>query len=264
MGIAALLTLLPAAILPYVKPGLAGRPTGAIFWPLLVTATVGPLALDLSVSGGIWRTGFSATLWTIVAATMFVYLAVCVISDAAQRLSGLVLPYLVILALIALAWSSVPDRPVSGNLLTVWLQLHIGISLLTYALVGLSAMAALAIWVRERALRAHRLAGWSANLPAIADAERLQIRLLACSEIVLGVGLMTGMATHLAVSGAIVSLDHKTLLSILTFVVIGVLLMLHWGSGLRGRRAARIVLLAFLLITLAFPGVKFVTDVIIG
>ena len=33
---------------------------------------------------------------------------------------------------------------------------------------------------------------------------------------------------------------------------------------IRGRRAARIVLLAYLLLTLAYPGVKFVTDVILA
>jgi ABC-type uncharacterized transport system permease subunit len=38
----------------------------------------------------------------------------------------------------------------------------------------------------------------------------------------------------------------------------------HFWIGIRGRRAARIVLLAYLLITLAYPGVKFVTDVVLS
>jgi ABC-type uncharacterized transport system permease subunit len=41
------------------------------------------------------------------------------------------------------------------------------------------------------------------------------------------------------------------------------LLILHHYSGLRGRRAARLVLLAYLLLTLAYPGVKFVTDILL-
>jgi ABC-type uncharacterized transport system permease subunit len=35
-------------------------------------------------------------------------------------------------------------------------------------------------------------------------------------------------------------------------------------TGVRGRQSARYVLLAYLLLTLGFPGVKFVTDVLIG
>ena len=68
----------------------------------------------------------------------------------------------------------------------------------------------------------------------------------------------------MSATGDLATFDHKTVLSVLTFVIIGVLLLLNRGSGLRGRRAARIVLLAYLLIALAFPGVKFVTDVLIG
>tara|TARA_R110002110_G_scaffold260260_1_gene475837 strand:+ start:19196 stop:20008 length:813 start_codon:yes stop_codon:yes gene_type:complete len=262
LGIAALLTLLPAALLPYGRRGGIEPAGGMLFWLLLLVATIGPLALDVSVAGGIWRTGFSAILWTIIAATMLVYLLVCLLSATARRLSGLVLPYLVLLALIALAWSSVPDQPLSDSLITAWLQVHIGVSLVTYGLISIAAVAALAIWLKERALRAHRVSGMTEILPAVADAEHLQIRLLIAAEIVLGAGLLTGVATQFSTTGALVELDHKILLSVATFVIIGLVLLLNRGSGLRGRRAARIVLFAYLLIALAFPGVKFVTDVI--
>lgn len=264
LGFAALLTLLPAAVFPYARRGSLPADGGTLFWALIVVATVGPLALDISVAGGIWRTGFSATLWTIVAATMLVYLAVCVVSADARRLAGLLLPYLVLLGLTALVWSSVPDRPLIGTALTAWLQVHIGVTLVTYGLIGVAAMAALAIWLKERALRAHKVGGVADRLPAVNDAERLQFRLLAAAEIVLGLGLVTGMALQWNVSGSAFVLDHKTVLSLATFVVLGALLLLNRESGLRGRRAARVVLLAYLLITLAFPGVKFVTDVIMG
>jgi ABC-type uncharacterized transport system permease subunit len=53
-------------------------------------------------------------------------------------------------------------------------------------------------------------------------------------------------------------------LTIAAFVVIGGLLVCHYGSGVRGKMAARIVLLAYLLLTLGYPGVKFVTDVLMA
>ena len=40
------------------------------------------------------------------------------------------------------------------------------------------------------------------------------------------------------------------------------LLFLHYRTGLRGRATTRVVLLAYLLLTLGYPGVKFVTDIL--
>ncbi|HMB77592.1 MAG TPA: cytochrome c biogenesis protein CcsA, partial [Kiloniellaceae bacterium] len=63
-------------------------------------------------------------------------------------------------------------------------------------------------------------------------------------------------------AGTLLVFDHKTLFSLSAFGLIALLLLLHQKSGLRGRRAARLVLIAYLLLTLAYPGVKFVTDIL--
>jgi ABC-type uncharacterized transport system permease subunit len=58
--------------------------------------------------------------------------------------------------------------------------------------------------------------------------------------------------------------NHKVVLTLAAFVVIGVLLVAQRWAGVRGRRAARLVLLGYLLLTLGYPGVKFVSEVLIG
>jgi len=70
------------------------------------------------------------------------------------------------------------------------------------------------------------------------------------------------MAELYVSSGSLLVFNHKILLSFLGFAAVIGLLLLHQRIGLRGRKAARLVLLAFLLLTLGYPGVKFVTDVI--
>ena len=67
-----------------------------------------------------------------------------------------------------------------------------------------------------------------------------------------------------AESGALLTFDHKTVLTVSAFVVIGALLIAHFRTGMRGRAAARLVLVAYLLLTLGYPGVKFVTDVLLA
>ena len=104
----------------------------------------------------------------------------------------------------------------------------------------------------------------TALLPSVADAETLQIQLLGASGIVLGLGLLTGGAAQYVENGDFLEFNHKTIFALSAFVVIVLLLAVHYRTGVRGRQAARFVLLAYLLVTLAYPGVKFVKDVILA
>ena len=61
-----------------------------------------------------------------------------------------------------------------------------------------------------------------------------------------------------------VSAAAATEFGALVNVCLVVLLIADRRTGVRGRRAARYVLLAYLLLTLAYPGVKFVTDVVLA
>ena len=123
--------------------------------------------------------------------------------------------------------------------------------------------AGLAAFLQERALKRKRPGTLTRMLPPMAESERLQVRLLAASEAVLGLGLISGMSVLYFAHGTLIRLDHKTLLSFATFIVIGLLLIAHARVGMRGRQAARIVLLAYLMMTLAYPGVKFVSSVLV-
>jgi ABC-type uncharacterized transport system permease subunit len=128
----------------------------------------------------------------------------------------------------------------------------------------LAAVAGLGVFLQERALRFKRPTEFTRRLPSVAMGESLLVRLLMASGTVLGLALVSGITVSQLVQGRFIVLDHKTLLSLATFLAISVLVVMHYRGGLSGRRAARYVLFAYLLLTLAYPGVKFVTDVLIG
>jgi ABC-type uncharacterized transport system permease subunit len=172
---------------------------------------------------------------------------------------------MLVLGIIATIWQRVPGQPlIAGNAEGAWVSVHIAIAVTTYALVTIAAIAALAAFLQERALKRKRPNDLTRLLPSIADCDRLLVGLLQVGESVLALGLVTGMAVQYRETGQIMVLNHKTILTIAAFVVIGGLLICHYGSGVRGRLAARIVLLAYLLLTLGYPGVKFVTDVLMA
>ncbi len=263
-GLSALAALVPAWL--FVLRGGGRVP---LYWLLLAVALAGPSVWAAAQIGGHWRTGFSAALWLTIAASLIVFAVVAAVSRSAWRLTPLLIPYLLVLGILAMIWQASPGRPLSGAAPGSWLAAHIAVSVLTYALITIGAIASLAVLLQERALKAKRPTGFTHRLPAIAEAERLEFRLLVAGEAVLGIGLLTGFATlylgsGYAGAGAVIVPDHKTVFAVVAFVVIAVLLVLHWLLGVRGRKAARLTLAGYLCITLAYPGVKFVTDVLIG
>lgn len=261
LSLAALLSLVPASVLPFRR---GGGDRGQLFWLLLGTAVAGPVALILVRNAEAWSTGLSMALWISVATSIAVFAGLSVLAREAWRLAPLLLPYLMLLAALAIIWEHTPvERPLQSTV-DAWLMVHIVVSLATYAFCTLAAVAGMAIFLQERALKRKQASPLFQLLPPIADAERMQVGLLVAAEVVLLVGIATGVSISYLTTESILFADHKTILSLLAFALIGFLLLLHKRAGLRGQKAARWVLLAYLLLTLAYPGVKFVTDVLIG
>jgi ABC-type uncharacterized transport system permease subunit len=257
-SLTALVALLPAALLAF-------RPEwrrDAAFWGAVVLAFAGPAFIGVVLLGGHWMTGFAPALWVSIAATVLLFAICAAFIKDVWRLLPLLAPYLVLLGLMATVWQSTTGAPLPASTPAGWIGLHIAVGVATYALLTLAAVSALAAALQERALKRKQPTRLSRQLPSVADSERVATMLLALSEVVLGVGLLTGMAVEWSETGRLAALDHKTLLSVLAFAVIGLLLLARRLTGVRGKAAARYVLVAYLMLTLAYPGVKFVTEVL--
>jgi ABC-type uncharacterized transport system permease subunit len=259
-NLAALLSLLPVTIA--VWRGRAAR--DRLFWMLTAVALVGPLSIVAVRYGTTWNSGLSEALWVTIFVSILLFSMLSALAAEAWRLAGLLFPYLILLALIATIGHHAPDADALAGAPGVWILIHILVSVLTYGLLTLAAIAGLAVLLRERGMRLKRRDVLSDLLPSIADSERLQVRLLVASEAVLGIDVLTGMGIQFLSSGQLLVFDHKTLFTLVGFLLIGVLLFAHFRSGLRGRRAARLFLVGYLLVTLGFPGVKFVQGVLLG
>jgi ABC-type uncharacterized transport system permease subunit len=256
----ALAALMPAALIHLRR---TERPDG-VYWAVLGAALAGTGSWSYTLLSGNWQTGLTATLWVSIAASLAVFIVVSLLSRHAWRLTPLLLPYLLLLGVIATVWAHASGAPLPASIESPWLGVHIAVSVLTYALLTIAAVTGLAVMLQEGALKRKRPTALTRVLPSVVDGETLQIQLLIAGEVVLGAGLLSGIATGYVGEGGWLTLDHKTLLSMIAFAVIGLLLLAHWRTGVRGRRAARYLLIAYLLLTLAYPGVKFVTDVLLA
>lgn len=253
----AVLALLPALLAVWKD---RDRPD-AIY--LIGIGIVGPCYWLWSAGSSGWSAGLGGALWSSIAATLTVFLVVSLITRAGWRLGPILLPYLAIIAVIAAALSKLVEPSSLDPGPKGWLILHAFASVMTYAVATVGAVAATAGFIQQRAMKHKSPTGFSRRLPSVADCDGLQSRLLGISAIALGIGLMSGTATSLAREGIWFSVDHKTILGALAFIVVSTLLVANRQGGIRARQIGRGALGAYLLLTLAYLGVKFVTDVIL-
>jgi len=260
LSVSALIALLPPAFLPF----RGGGQRNSLFWLLLGVALAGPLLWVVLAFGAGWLTGLAPALWLTVTTILAFYGLIVLVSREGFRLSALLFPYLIVLGLIATASLGQSGRPMEGAAPAGWVYLHIAFSLATYAVLTLAAIAGVSTFLQDRALKNKKATILTRSLPTLSAGEILELRLLGLTAGILIIGLLTGMAVQYFDTGELLVMNHKTILSLATFAIVVILLAVRYKTGLRGRKAARLVLLAYLLLTLAYPGVKFVTDVLIS
>ncbi len=258
------------AVLALVVPALyfikEPKGQGGTFWSLMAVALAGALSWTMVQLAGEWRTSLSLAIWVTVSASAISFIVLCALSKHAWRLTPLLMPYLALLGLFALLWSAFPGRPLADEDASInhWIIFHIVLSVFTYGLATIAAVAALGSFLVERALKLKRPSKLTRILPSVLDSESLLVNLLITCEAILALGLLSGMGVSFMETGKLLMIDHKTLFSIAAFIAIALLLFAQHQNGIRGRKAARVVMVAYLLLSLGFLGVKFVTDIMMA
>ncbi len=252
------------ALVPVALIALRGaQEKDLAFWSALGVAFVGPLAWVYVRQSEGWHTGISAALWLVVLSCVLLHGIIALCTRQGWKLTVLLIPYLIVLAVLAVLLGQAAEQPLNATAPLAWIASHIVVSVITYGLITMAAVAALAATLQERALKNKQPTWLTRRLPAMADSETLLVRLLVAGEIILVLGVLTGMATSFEETGLLFALDHKTIFTFAILIVLAGLLFAHFRTGVRGRAVARTVLLAYLLLTLGYPGVKFVTGILL-
>lgn len=142
-----------------------------------------------------------------------------------------------------------------------WLPLHWALGIAAY---GLIAAAVVHAWWMQRVEKHMRRASEpsEAGIPLLAI-ERLTFRFVSAGFVLLTATLVAGwwFAEHLY--GKAWVWDHKTVFSVLSWVVFAVLLVGRWQLGWRSRTAVRILYAGSGLLMLAYVGSRFVMEVVL-
>lgn len=264
MSLAALACLLAQPALLWIALRQTDRPGGGLVMALIVAAVAATatavLALFTESIGNL-----SVALWFGLGASLLTLSLAGLWRREAWRLAAPMAVYGEVLALAAVLVELTAGKEGEGARYgdLAWLGAHVVVSVATYGVLTVAAVAGLAVFLQERSLKRRTAPTRMIRvLPAAADAEEIQSRLLLVSAWLLGAGVLTGVAVEYLRQGRLLIFDHKTVLTLVALAVVVVLLLLDRRLGLGGRRIARVVLFAYLLITLAYPGVKFVTQIL--
>jgi ABC-type uncharacterized transport system permease subunit len=144
-----------------------------------------------------------------------------------------------------------------------WLPLHWALGIACY---GLFAVAVVHAWLMRRAEKQIRQASDPhAGLPLL-TLERLTFRFAGAGFVLLSgtlaAGLLFGETFYGAGKGW--RWDHKTIFSVLAWLVFAFLLLGRSRFGWRGRTAVRVLYAGSLLLLLAYAGSRFVLEVVLG
>jgi ABC-type uncharacterized transport system permease subunit len=142
------------------------------------------------------------------------------------------------------------------------LTAHILLSMAAAALLFAAAVTAILLVILDRRLRTRRLADLPSALPPLDALEKVMFRLIATGFGFLTLALLTGFVfvTNLFTQ----NLVQKTVLSLIAWLIFGVLLIGRIRFGWRGRSAVRWTLCGFGILALAYFGVKFVLEYLFG
>ena len=143
---------------------------------------------------------------------------------------------------------------------SAWLPLHLALGIASY---GLFAAAVVHAWLMMRAERHIRHADTSNDSLPLLTLERLTFRFATAGFVLLTATLLAGWLFGETLYGHAWRWEHKTMFSLLAWLVFAALLLGRSRFGWRGRTAVRVLYAGSLLLLMAYVGSRFVLEVVL-
>ena len=229
--------------------------------PRRAALAIGTLAvlLHFAVLFGIHRGAIDLHFYAALSLVSAVIAALTLIVNVSRPVAALGI-ILFPLAGLFLAIDEFLAPPTTPFPLDWQIKLHVTIALIGYSVLAIAAVLALLLATQERALRTRRLGTWAGALPPLTQTESLMFKLIGAGFALLTLTLLSGVlfvhnlhAQHQA---------HTAILSLVAWLIFGVLLVGRWRWGWRGRRAVNLTLAGMAILLLAFFGSKFALEMV--
>lgn len=201
--------------------------------------------------------GFSNT-WSLISWIIALMIFLVAIRKPVENLLVIFFPLAALGLLLILIF---PSHRILAESAAMGLKMHILLSIVAYSLLTVSAFQAVLLAFQEYQLNHKHPTLIMHVLPPMQIMEDLLIRIIAGGFFILSLSLTTGfMFIHDIFAQHLI---HKTVLSLISWLIFAILLWGRWCFGWRGQKLIRWTLGGFSLLVLAFFGSKLVLEMIL-
>ena len=205
--------------------------------------------------------GFSFSFFStgsLIALIVALLLLIAALNKPVEKLGLAVLPIAALMLTLELNFDDKPHLLHSYN----WqMSTHILTSIIAFSLLNIAALQAILLAIQDQQLKSHPPKRFIQSLPPLQTMESLLFQMLGAGVFFLSISLISGFifvenlfAQHLV---------HKTVLSILAWIIFSSLLIGRSRYGWRGQLAIQWTLIGFVSLLLAYFGSKLVLELIL-
>ncbi len=195
---------------------------------------------------------------SLVSWVMVVLLLFAAISKPVENLGLLVLPVAALALVLSVSFQSNHFLP---NNVGFGLETHIVLAIIAYSLLTIAALQSLLLAFQDYQLRHKHPGGIMHALPPLQTMEKLLFQMIRMGFFLLSLAIVSGMMFLEDMFAQKVA--HKTVLSLIAWVIFAILLWGRFQFGWRGRVAIRWSIGGFVALMLAFFGSKLVLELIL-
>lgn len=230
---------------------------------LVLLLAAAALVAHLANAFGVISTsqGYDFGFFRVASLFSWVMALIVTLSSLRKPLANLFLALFPIAIVSILCSSLLPSHYDPNPALSGGVALHSALGILAFSLLTIAALQALLVAWLSRELKQHHFSTVLRHLPPLQTLEQLLFEIIQAgffallAVIVSGFLFMENMfAQHLA---------HKTVLTLVSWLVFGTLLWGRHRRGWRGKLALRWILGGFLVLILAYFGSKFVLELVL-
>ena len=141
---------------------------------------------------------------------------------------------------------------------------HITIAIIAYGLLTYSAIFSIFILFLENNLNKKKISSLFSTENSLLSMEQFLFTIIGIGFLLLSITVFTGIFFSKETFNSPFVFNHKTLFGIFSWVFYGYIIYQRQINGLRGKKATKLSLFAFILLVLSYLGSKFVFEYLIG
>lgn len=195
---------------------------------------------------------------SLVAMVVTLVLLMAALNKPVEKLGIVLFPTTAIMLILDLSF---PEPPHPLHIYNWAMSTHILTSIIAFSLLNIAALQAILLAIQDQQLKSHHPKRFVLSMPPLQTMESLLFQMIGTGLVFLSIALVSGFlfiedlfAQHLV---------HKTVLSILAWIIFSCLLIGRERYGWRGQTAIKWTLCGFVSLLLAYFGSKLVLEIIL-